>query len=468
MPVAYNVLLVDEDPKELELFSHLVREVARCKIDVMSQASDFLEWIDRSNYHLIIITETALELLLLEQIKRITPATSVIIISAQATIEQAVAAIRLGAEDYLAKPFNVDSFQLAVKRGLDRKLVFEENISVSNFLHLLNSCQMISGALEQKKILEIVQSYISRELNAGYSSIYSLKNEEPVRIEGLVSTEHHDKTLEEILDISLRSSNPLAAMVQSTDFYRFIERGSLVPGVFIFRFKCVGQAEYFCICLSPEKPASMEGFESRLRLLKAQIEVTGKNIEQYIGVQHLVYVDDATGLYNTRYLNYILDREIAQSNISKKSFAVLFIDADKFKAVNDTYGHLVGTKLLNELGNHLKKYVRERDTVFRYGGDEFVAVLTSCDLMTAKTVAERIRESVEKKVFLKNENLNIHFTISIGVALFPKHAKTKKDIIEVADHAMFDAKRSSRNSVSVTGSGEVDRVQKKEAMSGRK
>src|SRR6185312_5490368 len=117
----------------------------------------------------------------------------------------------------------------------------------------------------------------------------------------------------------------------------------------------------------------------RLRMIRAQIEVTGKNIEQYLGVQHLAYVDDATGLYNTRYLNYILDREIAQAAATSRAFAVLFIDADKFKGVNDTHGHLVGTKLLNELGVQLKRLVRGSDTVFRYGGDEFVAVLSPCD-----------------------------------------------------------------------------------------
>src|SRR6202007_281712 len=99
----------------------------------------------------------------------------------------------------------------------------------------------------------------------------------------------------------------------------------------------------------------------------------------------------------------ILEREIAQSKANLKPFAVLFVDADKFKGVNDTHGHLVGTKLLNELGEQIKNYVREKDTVFRYGGDEFVAVLTACDLATAKVVAERIRAAVEKHAFLSNE-----------------------------------------------------------------
>ena len=97
---------------------------------------------------------------ILEQIKRISPVTSVILISEQGTVEQAVAAIRLGAEDYLKKPFNLEAFKLAVKRGLDRKAVFGGESGVSNFFNLLNSCQMISATLEQKKIFGIVQSYL--------------------------------------------------------------------------------------------------------------------------------------------------------------------------------------------------------------------------------------------------------------------------------------------------------------------
>jgi diguanylate cyclase (GGDEF)-like protein len=244
-------------------------------------------------------------------------------------------------------------------------------------------------------------------------------------------------------------------MVQAGEGQRLIERGQLTPGLYIFRFKCAGPADFFCVLLSPDKGALTEAFEGRLKMLKAQIEVTGKNIEQYKGVQHLVYVDDATGLYNTRYLNYILDREIAHSQATHKSFAVLFIDCDKFKGINDSHGHLVGTKLLHELGEELKKYVRRTDTVFRYGGDEFVAVLAPCDLATAKVVAERIRNGVEHRSFIAEEGLNLHFTVSIGVALFPDHADSKKSIIEAADHAMYDAKRTTRNSVTIAEAGTV-------------
>lgn len=456
----YNVLLIEEDPKEADLYGELLREVADCKVDVMSRVDAPVDWLSRSNYHLIVIDSSSRNgdtsgasamngLSVLEQIKRFSPATSVILISEQASVEQAVVAIKLGAEDYLKKPFNVESFQFAAKRALDRKTIFGEDTGVSSFLNLLNGCQMISASLEQEKIFGIIQSYLCRELRSDHSAIYTLTDEGVVRVEDSQAEPRADRAMEEILDIALQASNPLPKMAESAEMYRFVDRGQLTPGLFVFRFRCAGKADYFCVCLSPERPASIEAFESRLRMLKAQIEMTGKNIEQYMGVQHLVYVDDATGLYNTRYLHYILDREIAQSKATNKSFAVLFMDADKFKSINDTHGHLIGTKLLNELGHQLKKFVREKDTVFRYGGDEFVAVLSPCDLPTAKTVAERIRQSVEQRSFLENEGLDIHFTVTIGVALFPDHAASKKDIINAADQAMYHGKHRTRNSVTI-------------------
>lgn len=449
-PLLTYVLLIEEDPKEIEFYSSLIRELVNCKIDTISQGRDSLDWVGRSKYHLAVISEDQSGLALLEQIKRISPATTVILISKTASVEEAVTAIRMGAEDYLPKPVKVENFQLAIKRGLDKKTVFGDDTGASKFIHLLNSCQLISASLEQKNIFETIHSYLKRELNAGYSAIYSLHESEAIRVDTVVGVENYDKTLDEVLEIAVKATNPLVPFSKAQEFYRFIDRAPLTPALFLFRFQCAGQSEYFCVCLAPERPQSMEMFESRLRLLKAQIEVTGKSIEQYLGVQKLVYLDDVTGLYNTRYLHYILEREISQAELTHGSFAVLFLDADHFKQINDKFGHLVGTKLLNELGSHLKKYVRDQDSVFRYGGDEFVAILSSCDLEMAKTVAERIRESVQNRDFLKNEGLNLHFTVSIGIALFPDHATTKKEIIDAADKAMYSAKKSSRNSVVVT------------------
>lgn len=443
---SYRVLLIGEDPEQIELYTEMLRDVIRCKIDVMSRVESAFDWIGKSSYQLVVIDSANKPLSLLEQVRRINPATGVILVSDHAEVEEAVSAIRMGAEDYLRKPFSAEAFKLSVKRSLDRKMVFGGDNQAARFLFLINACQMISASLEQKRIFGIIQGYLSQELKSQHTAIYSLQGKDPILIE---PSDREDRAMQEVLDIAIYASTPFSKMVEANESYRFVEKGQFTPGLFVLRFKCAGQSDYYCVCLSPVVPSPLADFEAHLRMFNTQIEVTGKNIEQYMGVQHLVYVDDATGLYNTRYLNNVLDREIQQAQASGKSFAVLFIDVDKFKSVNDKHGHLVGTKLLYELGDQLKRFVRDTDTVFRYGGDEFVAVLGFCDLPTAKRVAERIRYSVEKRSFLEAEKLGVHFTVSIGVALFPDHAKSKKEIIDVADQAMYEAKRNSRNSVTI-------------------
>ena len=450
-PAQYKVLLIEVGSQPSQDYSDVLANVGDFKIDVISPPENLSEWIGKFSYNLVVIDSddergSEYSLGLLETIRRISPITSVILVAGHASVDHAVSAIRLGAEDYLKKPFNHEGFQLAVKRGLDRRMLYAESSGVSAYLNLVTSCQMISASLESNRIFQIIQSYIRRELKSNYSGIFKIEKGRPMRVPDSIQA---DRAMDELLEIALHAAAPFASMEKSGEIYRIIERGQLTPGLFIFRFRCLGAEDYFCVCLSPEMPQGVSDFEGRLRLLRAQIEVTGKNIEQYQGVQNLAYVDDATGLYNTRYLYNILEREIANSKVSRKSFAILFMDGDRFKSINDTHGHLAGTKLLHELGAQLKKFVRGRDTVFRYGGDEFVAVLPGCGIVMAQQVAERIRKSVEEETFLRSESLSLKITVSIGVALYPDHADSVKAVINAADHAMYTAKKGTRNSVFV-------------------
>jgi len=127
----------------------------------------------------------------------------------------------------------------------------------------------------------------------------------------------------------------------------------------------------------------------------------------------------------------------------------LFVDVDKFKSVNDQYGHLIGTKLLHEIGQITRGCLRMGDLAFRYGGDEFVVILKNCPTKAAIDIAERLRAGVEKNEFLSKEKLNVRLTVSIGVANCPEHATSKRAIIEAADAAMYAVKRSTRNRVYV-------------------
>jgi len=160
-------------------------------------------------------------------------------------------------------------------------------------------------------------------------------------------------------------------------------------------------------------------------------------------VEHLAYLDDLTHLYNTRFLDLVLDREMQGG----RPFTVLFLDLDRFKAVNDQFGHLVGSKLLVEVGRVLKACVRDEDVVARYGGDEYVAVLLGIDSGGALKVAERIRRSIEDHVFLSREGARVRVTASIGLASCPEHTAQKAEVLDLADRDMYRGKRSNRNVV---------------------
>jgi diguanylate cyclase (GGDEF)-like protein len=123
------------------------------------------------------------------------------------------------------------------------------------------------------------------------------------------------------------------------------------------------------------------------------------------------------------------------------------MDIDYFKHINDQYGHLVGSKVLVEIGQILLKSLRSIDIVARYGGDEFVIVLPQTPPTSAKHIAERMRKAVENNVFLKKEGYSLRMTASFGVASYPESAQSKDDLIRLADEAMYRVKHQTRNAV---------------------
>ena len=180
-----------------------------------------------------------------------------------------------------------------------------------------------------------------------------------------------------------------------------------------------------------------------------QTAIAIERATMYQRMADLVITDDLTKLFNTRYLHRTLDVEIERAMRYNLSVALIFMDLDYFKKVNDRHGHLTGSKLLVEVSQLLMRYVRKVDIVARYGGDEFVIVLPQTDVQAAKLIAERLRKKVEKNVFLKSENLSIRLTASFGIACYPEHASGKEELVRLADEAMYKVKSEDRNSVYV-------------------
>ncbi len=170
-------------------------------------------------------------------------------------------------------------------------------------------------------------------------------------------------------------------------------------------------------------------------------------------IRRLLSHDDLTGLLSGRSFFSELRRESDRAKIEKRPFCVLMMDVDFFKNVNDTYGHLTGSKTLEELGLCIINNLRNGDVAARFGGEEFAAFLLDAELPQAIVAAERIRAAVEEQNFsilkTRQNSLTHSITISIGISSYPNDSHDPIELVEMADTALYRAKHEGRNRVCV-------------------
>jgi diguanylate cyclase (GGDEF)-like protein len=189
-----------------------------------------------------------------------------------------------------------------------------------------------------------------------------------------------------------------------------------------------------------------------LSSLRALLEPPSIALDNALSLQRaeaLSVTDDLTRLYNSRYLNQVLRRETKRASRSGRPLSVLFIDLDGFKQVNDTHGHLCGSKALVEAAALIRGCARETDVVARFGGDEFSLILPETGREGAVSVAERIRTRISEHKFLASDGLAVHLTTSVGVATLPDVAGSAEELIRAADMAMYRVKDAGKDGIHV-------------------
>jgi len=195
--------------------------------------------------------------------------------------------------------------------------------------------------------------------------------------------------------------------------------------------------------------------EMLLQTLADYAAIAIENARAVNRIQELSVTDDCTGLYNARHLFTVLSEEVNRSARFGYKFSLLFLDLDYFKLVNDEYGHLIGSKLLGQVGQCLRENLRLVDAAFRYGGDEFAILLPQTSKDAALLVARRLMKVFQAKRWLANETVSLSLRASVGVAGYPDDASTPQAIVQRADEMMYQVKQAGRDNIGVAGIGVV-------------
>ena len=177
-----------------------------------------------------------------------------------------------------------------------------------------------------------------------------------------------------------------------------------------------------------------------------KIEVIKQINYIYTRTKYLSVTDELTGLPNRRYFERCFEKEFLRTQRYKNNLTLAIIDIDKFKEVNDNYGHQCGDFVLKQISNAALQTFRKTDTVYRFGGEEFVVILTETDINQSIIPLERFRKTIET-LDLKYQNQKINITVSIGACQYNDRIETKEELLEKSDKALYKAKNNGRNQI---------------------
>lgn len=298
----------------------------------------------------------------------------------------------------------------------------------------------------EKNLILHLEEFLAREYNIQPLLVFSIQDQYPViQLDKcravLGKTDRTDPYSVKLLDELIVKKSELKSipslMVEADKcFYYYINLG-------------LKRNQFYFTVFSSVKKIPIEILFHLSKFTSSHLRIIEKFDELYKS-QELIHIDDVTGLYNQRKLYKDLSFLTRKFQEEKDPFCVLFLDIDHFKKVNDNYGHLVGTKLLESVAQDVKSLLRETDVSYRYGGDEFVIILVDSDRRSGKIVGERILSKIcsqDYSVDIGDEKKRIKLSVSIGVAEFPTDAKNAEEVLAIADRMMYEAKESGRGLV---------------------
>jgi two-component system cell cycle response regulator len=451
--VTARVLIVDDIPTNVRLLeARLTAEYF--EVLTASSGPEALEICERTDVDIILLDVMMPVMDGFEVCRRLksSPRTHhvpVLMITALDQPSDRVKGLEVGADDFLTKP--VDDMQLMARvKSLARlksltdelraRALTGQQIAIEDALRAMDSISTTGGSVliidTDKRHAERVQAQLAGEhkvdilldpadavfqvTGAHYELALvsmSLNDFDPLRVCSQIRTVDHTRNL------------PIILMADEADKPRVLRALDLGVNDFISR--------------PIERNELMARVRTQIRRHRYAMELresVNNSIAQAV-------TDDLTGLYNRRYFDRHLNVLLGKAQSQERELAVMILDIDHFKAVNDTYGHDVGDIVLREFSARLKRNIRGVDLACRFGGEEFVVLMPDTDVVNAEVVAERVRQATAERPFDVGPRRPLSVTVSVGVSFNETGADTPETLIKRADVALYRAKREGRNRV---------------------
>jgi len=391
---------------------------------------------------------------LLEQIRREHPGTEFVVLTANASVDSAVGALRMGAADYLRKPVRAGELRQVVDRVISRRRLIDENQRLSAMLDIVESCRTLTRCLDSGEVYAVALDLCLHSLERPRGLALFRRTDVPasdgVAFRGfdeaqaralrdeLVAKKSFD--LETVTSLGVVANGPMVEVLGKAGIHDGRRLAVPLSG---------GGDEAGVVWILEDDPAQpiTQAEIERVSIIAGHAEIALHNAERYSHAKERAFIDDVTEVYNARYLHQSLEHEIQRADRYGKELSVLFLDLDRFKLVNDQHGHLVGSQVLRCLSEVLGPCVRQVDTLARYWGDEFTIVLVDTSHEAGMSVAERIRSTVSATPFEGGRDQPIALTASVGVSTYPEHGRDRETLLDAADKAMYRAKSRGRNRV---------------------
>ena len=440
LPSGVHVLVVDDDPMVRRALADLVGSSER-RVTQCASGRDAIEAIRKTPVDLVLLDLSLPDMTgldVLQRVREATPEPTVIVVSGDDRIDSAIATLKCGAYEYVRKPFEPMALIRCVENAIAaRRLVWENTamrmrLEHSERLHRYfvdNSPDLIFALDPQGRFrfvnerVATLLGYTREELcGVHYSTI--VDDEHLLHVKWALGERRAEDRAARDIEIKLvpkgvdaqsrEDAAPTTVSLSTVGIYEEAADGNQAGRRFLGTY---GVARDISARLRAEQIVEFHAFHDAL-----------------------------TGLPNRTLFRDRLGHAIAEMRRRRRSLAVLFIDLDRFKLVNDTYGHLKGDHLLQQTASRLRKCLRETDTLSRMGGDEFVALIPDLDgREDAMAIAGKILNELAEPFSLGPEPLRT--SVSIGVAVYPGDGPNEEELIRSADLAMYQAKRKGRNGI---------------------